>query len=273
VGGALVIAALAGVAWLDVAWSPGVPIAIVLAALSLIGVVEYAALAARAGWPVWRGALLVATALVFVAPFGVGGALVVGLGSPGTLAPALLIATLVFAIARGDVERGFDRGAWTVAGFLYVPAAMVTLLHVRLADGGGTAGLERLLWLACVAKSGDICGYFVGRAFGRTKAIPLISPGKTVEGCTASLVGAVAVGCVLGEGLGWLPGLGLPTLLGAGIITNLAAQLGDLSESLLKRRVGAKDSSDLMPGFGGVLDMIDSMLIAGPVFLAFWSLR
>lgn len=272
VGGALVIAALGGIAWADQALWPGGPIAILLAAASALGALEYAALAERVSWPVSPAALLAATAILFAAPLGIGGATLQDVATVGPLALGLALALLFAAILRGDVERGFERAAFTVAGFLYIPAAMATLLHLRLADGGGAAGLERLLWLACVAKSGDICGYFVGRAIGRTKAIPRISPGKTVEGCTASLLGAVAVGSALGEGLGWLPGLGLPTLLAAGLITNLAAQLGDLSESLLKRRVGAKDSAALLPGFGGVLDMIDSMLFAGPAFLAFWAL-
>ncbi|MBK9388224.1 MAG: phosphatidate cytidylyltransferase [Planctomycetes bacterium] len=272
VGGVAVIASLAAIAWLDIAVLPGIPVALVLGGMSALGVHEFAALAARARWPVWRGALFVATALVFAAPLGWLGPQLGALGGIGPLALGLVIATLLVAVLRGDVELGFERSVFTAAGFLYIPAAMATLLYLRLADGGGAAGLERLLWLACVSKSGDICGYFVGRAIGRTKAIPRISPGKTVEGCTASLVGAVLVGCGLGAGLGWLPGLGLPTLVGAGIITNLAAQLGDLTESLLKRRVGAKDASALLPGFGGVLDMIDSMLVAGPVFFAFWIL-
>lgn len=272
IGGAVIIASLATLALLDLKLWPGVPVGLLLCAASVLGVLEYAALAQRVAWPVARGFLLAATVLLFAAPIGLMNARLSALCSPSSLALLLVLVTLIYGICRGDVERGFERCAFTAVGFLYIPAAMVTLLYLRLADGGGSAGLERLLWLACVAKSGDICGYFVGRAIGKHKAIPSISPGKSIEGCTASLIGAVVLGVILGSGLQWLPGLGLPTLIAAGIITNVAAQFGDLSESLLKRRVGAKDSATLLPGFGGVLDMIDSMLFAGPAFFLFWSL-
>lgn len=271
IGGAAIIAGLAALALLDLKLCPGVGVGALLCAASVLGIFEYSALAARVSWPVARGFLVVATVLLFAGPLEFLPRGFAHLSTPGYLALGIVIATLVCAILRGDVERGFERCAFSAAGFLYIPAALVTLLYLRLQDGGGSAGLERLLWLACVAKSGDICGYFVGRAIGKHKAIPSISPGKTIEGCSASLIGAVLLGVWLGTGLQWLPQLGLPTVILAGIITNLAAQFGDLSESLLKRRVSAKDSAALLPGFGGVLDMVDSMLFAGPAFYVFWS--
>jgi phosphatidate cytidylyltransferase len=134
----------------------------------------------------------------------------------------------------------------------------------------GTRGLVALVVLA---KAGDNAGYFVGRAIGKRHPFPRISPGKTVAGCVASLLAGTAAGAVLlpatlGE---WnLPQAALGALLGA--LLNVAAQAGDLSESWVKRRAGVKDSSALLGPSGGVLDVIDSLLLAAPVALVAWSL-
>lgn len=137
----------------------------------------------------------------------------------------------------------------------------------------GTMGLSVLVVLA---KIGDNAGYFVGRAIGKRHPFPGISPGKTVAGCVASLVAGIAAGAVilpltLGErGLAQgLPGALLGALLGG--LINLAAQAGDLSESLVKRRAGVKDSSSLFGPSGGVLDVVDSLLFAAPAALLLWS--
>ena len=133
----------------------------------------------------------------------------------------------------------------------------------------GIAGLSVLILLA---KIGDNAGYFVGRAIGKRHPFPNVSPGKTVAGCVASLVAGIAGGAVilpftLGE-------RGLPQALLGGLLgglINVAAQAGDLSESKVKRTAGVKDSSTMFGPSGGVLDVIDSLLLAAPVALLAWS--
>ncbi len=130
--------------------------------------------------------------------------------------------------------------------------------------------------IICV-KAGDTCAYTFGRLWGKRKMAPRLSPGKTWMG----LVGAVT-GSVLGSWL-WLTFAGqlfqnspqaasLPIVLLYGLTVGLAGLIGDLVESLIKRDVGRKDSAALMPGFGGLLDLVDSPLYAGPVALAWWTL-
>jgi phosphatidate cytidylyltransferase len=133
----------------------------------------------------------------------------------------------------------------------------------------GTQGLAVLLVLA---KVGDNAAYFVGRSIGKRHPFPHISPGKTVAGCVASLLAGIAAGAlVLPFTLGEQDARGF--LLGAalGALLNLAAQAGDLSESWVKRRAGVKDSSSLLGPSGGVLDVVDSLLLASPVALLAWS--
>lgn len=131
-----------------------------------------------------------------------------------------------------------------------------------------------ILGVVLTTKSSDIGAYFVGKAIGRHKLIPWLSPGKTWEGLAGGVVGAAAVGA----GLAWLWGF-MPAAYGridplwgaiCGASFAFIGQLGDLGESLLKRGAGAKDSGRTLPGMGGVLDVLDSPLAVGPV--AWWLL-
>jgi len=130
--------------------------------------------------------------------------------------------------------------------------------------------------LVIVVKMGDIGAYTCGRLVGRHKMTPTLSPGKTWEGAVGGMVFA-CLGSYLA--LEWLA----PALTGAasrlpwgwlpyGVIVGIAGMVGDLAESLLKRDVGCKDSSTWMPGFGGVLDLLDSVLFAAPVAYLCWAL-
>src|SRR5690606_36087730 len=125
-----------------------------------------------------------------------------------------------------------------------------------------------LTWL------GDTFAYFGGRAWGKRKLIPSVSPGKTIAGALSSVAGTMVMGALyawLIFGL-WL-GVDYPLLLGAlaGVIVSITAQIGDLAESLLKREAGVKDSGALLPGHGGVLDRFDALFFTLP--LMYWYLR
>ena len=141
---------------------------------------------------------------------------------------------------------------------------------------GAEAGYLVLASLVIAAKCGDIGAYTLGRLFGRRKLIPRLSPGKTWMG---------AWGALLGAGLGawgwlhfatpafnadWSPPSALPTIA-YGVIIGVVGLVGDLCESLIKRDVGQKDSAKLLPGFGGLLDLLDSVLYAGPVAYVLWQ--
>ncbi len=130
-------------------------------------------------------------------------------------------------------------------------------------------GVGALVSLIVLSKIGDVAGYFGGNAFGRHHPFPRLSPGKTLEGCVASLVATVALGGALAAA-GVLPGSGFAEGLVAGLVVNLAAQSGDLLESWIKRRAGVKDSSDLLGSSGGVLDVLDSVFLTVPAAVLAW---
>ena len=149
------------------------------------------------------------------------------------------------------IVRGWG-AAWYASGFVYALLPALALLWIRERDAHG---LELLLWVFLVTWSTDIGAYFVGRAIGKRKLAPSISPGKTVEG----LVGGMAVAAVVGGAFALATGLGKPLLILAPLFA-LAAQAGDLFESGMKRRAGVKDSGTWLPGHGGVLDRLDGLV-------------
>ena len=157
----------------------------------------------------------------------------------------------------------FSRRPWRGLIFgaaLWSVPPLVSLVLVW--DSLGALGLVSLVVLS---KFGDVTGYYGGNAFGRTHPFPKLSPGKTTEGCTASLVGSIFMAWFLTV-LGLLELEVLPALaLGAAL--NLAAQAGDLLESWFKRRAGIKDSGTLFGPSGGALDVVDSLLLTVPTLL------
>jgi phosphatidate cytidylyltransferase len=141
---------------------------------------------------------------------------------------------------------------WAIAGFVYGAMPAIALLWVR---GWDDHRLNLLLWAFIVTWSTDIGAYFAGRAFGRKKLAPSISPGKTVEG----LIGGVIAATLLGGAWVYYTGLGQPLFALAPIFA-IAAQAGDLFESWMKRRAGVKDSGNWLPGHGGILDRLDGLV-------------
>jgi phosphatidate cytidylyltransferase len=173
-----------------------------------------------------------------------------------------------FGANTGDSGAGVLKLA---AGTLAViPAwSALLLLHLGTRDAfDGAASLRDHLWLLTALTmvwAADSGAYFAGRHFGRHKLAPRISPNKTIEGVIGGLLAGLAVATVFGL-LAGLPFAYLPRLLLVAAVAVLASVLGDLFESLLKRHAGAKDSGNVIPGHGGVLDRIDGVLAALPVF-------
>jgi phosphatidate cytidylyltransferase len=155
----------------------------------------------------------------------------------------------------------------TIFGILYVSWFFSFLIKIRfLPDGAGLVTAVLLM-----TKLGDIGAYLVGSAFGRTPLLPRVSPKKSVEGALGGLIFSIG-GALISKPL--MPdSFSLLHLALVGVCMGILAQLGDLSESLMKRDCGIKDSAAVIPGIGGVLDLIDSLLFTAPVFYFYMTLK
>ena len=201
---------------------------------------------------------------------------------------AVLLAALAFLLAmmgRADLRSSLPGAATSVMGLVYISLPFTLLISVR----ARAAGAFYVFYLLVVVWVGDILAFLVGRSVGRHKLAPSISPNKSWEGTAASLVGATALGTTIlffGNSIvGFLRNTNLLPAQQASILSvgayppahplwsyillsaalNVAAQLGDLVESMLKRGAGVKDSGTILPGHGGMLDRIDALLFAAPV--------
>ena len=209
-------------------------------------------------------------------------AMVYGTTLAAALAPFIFL-TVAMRMRRANLTSGYPAAAAAVFAFAYVAIPMALLVGIRQQPAGAIWTIYTLL----AVWAGDIFAYFVGKSLGRHRMSPHVSPKKTWEGAAASIVASVIVGTL------WIqhaPGIS-SALLRAGLIerpdgmwgleqpplwpiillsavVNIAAQLGDLVESLIKRGAGVKDSGTILPGHGGMLDRIDAMLFAVPVVWA-----
>jgi len=181
---------------------------------------------------------------------------------------AAILVSLVCLLFRPSRQKAFNQWAWTIAGALYVGWMLSYWLNLRgLGDGRNWVYLAMLTTFA-----NDTSAYFIGRARGRHKMAPAISPAKTWEDAIGGLVGAVVGAAVIATVLKLISAeLGAPfafrywQVIVLGFVIGLFAQLGDLVESLLKRQMGVKESGNLLPGHGGVLDRFDSLIFVGAV--------
>jgi phosphatidate cytidylyltransferase len=274
--GAVLIAAIVGLFWLDATTTPGAWLFFVVLVVAMGGAQEVVTLLGRAGLHplaavIYGGTLAVVASNaipLFYRPMPEERAL-------ERLAwPLLAFTATLLAAFVGEMRRYRQPGGVTVNvalatfGVAYVGLLFSFALQLRIL-GGPTAGLLATITTCAVVKLGDIGAYTVGRLIGRHKMAPSISPGKTLEGAA----GGLAFAC-LGA---WLSLVAIPTSLGVsaevvrpnwvvfGLLVGATGMIGDLAESLLKRDLGSKDSSAWMPGFGGVLDLLDSILVAAPV--------
>lgn len=177
---------------------------------------------------------------------------------------AALIASLLGAILLvlwlyPSLKDGLHYLSHSCLGTLYIGLCLAHLVLIRSLP----QGVAWLLVLTAITAGSDTGAYYIGRKIGRRKLCPRISPGKTVEGA----VGGITVGslCAVGTGLFFLPDRSPYLILAAALLLCLFSIAGDLTESVIKRSAGFKDSGRLLVGHGGVLDRIDSLLIAGPV--------
>jgi len=209
----------------------------------------------------------------------------------GTALAAVLAPFLFLSLAmRGNnLRSGYPAAAASTFAFGYIAIPMALLIEIRRQPAGAIWVIYTLL----AVWAGDIFAYFVGKAIGRHRMSPRISPNKTWEGAVASILASVIVGLLWFQyavrltdvllrvglvdprsGMFRVEQPRLWSIVGLSIVLNIAAQLGDLVESLIKRGAGVKDSGAILPGHGGMLDRIDAMLFAVPVVWAFraWQL-
>jgi phosphatidate cytidylyltransferase len=183
----------------------------------------------------------------------------------------LSLALLVYCTFFRPVDLMLADASTSIFCFLYIGTTLITLPSLREEANGPSL----VAFLLCVVWAGDMAALYIGRAWGRHKMAPSLSPNKSWEGALGSIVGSLLVtGALLGLAhllmtewdKAWLS---YPEnvwyWLGLAVIINIAAQVGDLAESALKRSAGVKDSGSLLPGHGGVLDRIDALLLAAPV--------
>jgi phosphatidate cytidylyltransferase len=203
------------------------------------------------------------------------------------LIPALFgilgLGLLVYCTFFKPVAETIADASASIFCLLYTGLTLIALPTLREQSNGPSL----VAFLLCVVWVGDTAAYYVGRAWGRHKMAPSLSPNKTWEGAAASVAGSVLVAAALVElaallqqpwnsaVLAWLERASPSAVLsypddwwywlGLAVVVNVAGQVGDLAESALKRSAGVKDSGNLLPGHGGVLDRIDALLVAAPV--------
>ena len=259
--------------------------------LNLVSLREFRPVA----WPVYCGTYLIALApcTYILIEWGKRGGIGALPGTPidvsgwsdhtflfGLSLAALTLSTLLVFLA--EMQRYRQPGTATVNVALSVLCLVyigvlwgfVALLR-RFHDNGW--GMMALVSMMLIVKSCDAGAYFTGRFLGRTKMSPVLSPKKTVEGA----IGGLIISCLSCWAFFYFAGRALvgqsfqmpsiPRWLGYALAVALAGMLGDLAESLLKRDMGSKDASNQLPGLGGVLDVIDSILFAAPVAYLFWA--
>ncbi|MDD5093724.1 MAG: phosphatidate cytidylyltransferase [Dehalococcoidia bacterium] len=189
-------------------------------------------------------------------------AFIIGAHSDDGRLPPLLVTTavllpLIWFIRTPDRSKAFLSWAWTITGAFYIGWTMSHFVLLRELDDG-----RDWVFLALLGTfTSDTVAFFVGRSFGKHKMAPSISPGKTWEGAIGGVAGAIAAVIVLGMITG-LDEIGYVKLIPLGLLLSLFAQVGDLSESVLKRSSGIKDAGSLIPGHGGVLDRLDSIIFS-----------
>ena len=260
---AVLIPAVLAVLVLAPAWA----FSLLVAAAASAALLEFYALLAAAGWVVPRAAgLALFLGLLLAAHLGDVRALV-ALGA----AVLVVLPTLVM-FGRPPVGILLPSSAGAVFATLYVALGGGSIIGLR------AIGWEPVLFLFAVVWAGDSAAYYAGRRWGKRKLAPTVSPKKTWEGLWGQIVAGLAVGALAGfllaggsrplpASAGDVPGWAIAVFALLGILVSVVAVVGDLVESTFKRSVAVKDSGGLLPGHGGLLDRLDSLLYASPVLL------
>ena len=251
-------------------WPPGVIIFASVAMLACLAAGELAAILRDKGILASRRICTFAALLgVFVSTFVPADLVAVDAVAVVAMSAMAVLAVAILFFARYKTVEGIVAATGgALLAYVYLGLMFGFLVAIRREHS-----VWALLWVLMVTKVCDIGAYFTGTAIGRHKLIPWLSPGKTWEG----LAGGVALSCIAGAagagllGVPWSQAGTIAIVAAVAGVLGLIGQGGDLLESVLKRDAGVKDSGRSIPGFGGILDVIDSPLLVGP--FAYWWLR
>lgn len=241
------------------------PTVVILTTLLLAGFVEVAKLAKASGVRILTVVGIVATPLIAMRdywatlPGNISSKFVVTLTSPMTLLAIMLLALFVEQMVRFRTEDAIRRVGASLLAIMYLGLGGAFILAIR-----STSGVPMLVLFLVSVKFTDIGAYFTGSAIGKHKMIPWLSPGKTWEGLVGGVVISVLASIAVYKFLN-IDFLVTWQVAVFAAVVGLAGQFGDLCESLLKRSAKQKDSGGALPEFGGVLDVIDSPLLAAPI--------
>ena len=172
-------------------------------------------------------------------------------------AAGLLVLVVGLAMTIGTFSAPWNERSWALVAHVHLSLAVVALLFLRLQS---ETGLDLVIFLFVMVWMSDIGGYVAGRLIGGPRLAPRISPNKTWAGAAGAVVFVLAMGALMAR----LAGVPLEPVLGVAFVLSLATQSGDLFESWIKRHFDVKDSGNLIPGHGGVLDRVDGVLFAAP---------
>lgn len=236
-----------------------VGIAVLVAVLGAIALIEWCQLM---DLPIHHRVALQGANLAIVASVAV-----LGSAAAEWLIGGLVLVGLAWPVVRSDTGRALRDLGLAAVGCVVIPVLLVhgVLLSVEL----GTLGVTLFAALAVACAGSDVGAFMVGRRFGRTPLAPRLSPSKTREGVLGNIIGAI-VGLAPFAGL-LMPDFSLWSLLIIAVLVAIGALWGDLFESAVKREAGVKDAARWLPGFGGILDRIDSLLLVVP--LVYWAIR
>lgn len=250
-----IISALVGIPLIVLAvWFGGIPLILLTGLITVLGLREMTEMLAKLGLKpsLW---LAVAGGLIMTA-----GSFLYKDGYPGPTITIILFMHLLATVALYPRYSLLD-SAGTMMGTMYVGLLNYFYLLRMLPDGW-----IWLIFTLTATWATDTMAYFVGMAFGRRRIAPALSPKKTLEGAVGGFAGSILVAAAFSFIYSFLP---LSKVLLLGLTLGAAAQVGDLLESAFKRQAGVKDSSDLIPGHGGILDRIDSTLFTAPLVYYF----
>jgi phosphatidate cytidylyltransferase len=241
-------------------------IALVISLWELFGLIRYGGYRPRiaVGMATALGLLLAFTLQRFVAPFPL----------VELILTVAILGSLIYELFQPDYQTSLPSWGLSLASALYLGWLFSHFVSLRALEHPLTANAplaflqvpSGAVWIFvtfAITWMQDTCAYFVGRAFGRHKMAPILSPKKTWEGAAGGMLGAI----LGGVGACWLFGAPIPLMVGGlfGVIGGVIGPLGDLAESLIKRQVGSKDAGQLIPGHGGLLDRVDSLIFTAPV--------
>jgi phosphatidate cytidylyltransferase len=272
---AILIPVVVALVW----WGPPWLLAAIAAVIAILALAEFFTLGDRVGLRAFRKWTMACSAGLFYAQYSAGAVEIRSVSfdialvrrSVGVSLPldALLLIFIFGAVSIGlatrrPLQEVLAAMAVSSAGLLFIALPFSYLVRIELIE---RFGRELVLFTLVLIWAGDMLAYFVGRFLGRVPMAPALSPKKTWEGAFANLVASLLVGFFFARCMG----NDVLTMLVIAALANIAGQMGDLIESAYKRGAAVKDSGGLVPGHGGILDRIDSLILAAPVVCALYG--